>query len=523
MSQLNPEQMPQQMPDLLTKTMPESAPASAADRAADSADTSVAESVATSADESAAAGMTNVLEMPFPPAVAQLIKQLDEAIEQQLQSYAIKHAVLGLSGGLDSMLLLQLLLRWQQRTSDRRLQAVHVHHGLSANADDWASFCQQQCASLAVPLQIKHVHLTELGNVEAQARALRYEVLTEQLAAQSDVAHSALLTAHHADDQLETLLLALKRGSGPAGLSGIASAKPCVGGWLLRPLLMFERQQLETAAAAFSLRWIEDESNVDPRFERNFLRLEVLPLLKQRWEKFAQTASRSMQQLAEVQQVNDQLVAPLLDTMVVENRLSIDSLLQHEASTQSLMLRLWLKRFGLNPSRSRLQRIEQELVRAKADAEPEILLAGFSLRRFDGDLYLLDPQQVAVVSLPSLQQLIPGDIIPLTEGRQLVWQSAPVDLGEGTQCWPLAVTTDQQLQLGFGWLNYRFKPAGYPQSKPFKQWCKLWKVPPWQRGSMPSIIAGQQILLVVDRLAACAVTDAQSWVSVSSGTTQTDR
>jgi tRNA(Ile)-lysidine synthase len=442
-----------------------------------------------------------------------LLCQLEAALSSQLQSYAIQKVVLGLSGGLDSMLLLQLLVRWQARAPARQLQAVHVHHGLSKNADCWAEFCQQQCTSLGVPLLIRHVHIDTAGNIEAQARTLRYQVLTAQL---SEASHSALLTAHHADDQLETLLLALKRGSGPAGLAGIASAKPCTGGWLLRPLLHFEREHLESAANTLQLTWIDDESNQDTRFDRNFLRLEVLPLLKQRWGQFAQTAGRSMQQLAQVQQVNDELLQQQLSQLVVDDQLSIAGLLQQGEQTQSLLLRLWLKKFGLNPSTARLKRIQQELIHAKADAEPQIKLAGCSIRRFAGQLYVLNHEAHTAITAeaPCLQPLRPGKILTLADGRDLVWQTHRADFGDTASYWPLAVGMDEVLQLGFGWLNYRFNPAGYPHSKPLKQWCKLWKVPPWQRGSMPSIVAGQQILLVIDRFAACTAADALSWVSV---------
>ena len=133
--------------------------------------------------------------------VSPLLRELDAAVALQLQSYAIQHVVLGLSGGLDSMLLLQLLVRWQAAGPNRQLQAVHVHHGLSPNADAWAEFCQQQCDKLGVPLQVQHISLATSGNIEAQARALRYQRLTEYLIGSC---HSAVLTAHHADDQLET-------------------------------------------------------------------------------------------------------------------------------------------------------------------------------------------------------------------------------------------------------------------------------------------------------------------------------
>lgn len=446
--------------------------------------------------------------------VSPLLRELDAAIALQLQSYAIQNVVLGLSGGLDSMLLLQLLVRWQAAAPNRQLQAVHVHHGLSPNAGAWAEFCQQQCDKLSVTLQVQHIRLATSGNIEAQARTLRYQVLTEQLAATS---HSALLTAHHADDQLETLLLALKRGSGPAGLAGIAGAKPVSDGWILRPLLNFTREQLLAAATTLQLQWIEDESNLDPRFERNFLRLEVLPLLTQRWGSFASTTSRSMQQLGQVQQLNDQLLQRQLVEISCADRLSLAGLALHDDLTQSMLLRLWLKQFGLNPGSDRLLRIKQELIEAKIDAEPQIMLDGHSLRRFAGDLYLLNPaqQQSAMATVPSMQRLLPGQSVTLADGRTMLWQTQPADFGVDGSYWPLAVATNACLELGFGWFNYRFKPAGYPHSKPLKQWCKLWKVPPWQRGSVPSLIAGQQILLVVDFEAACTETEAQSWLSVS--------
>ena len=454
--------------------------------------------------------MPDLTQVPVSP----LLRELEAAIALQLQSYAIQNVVLGLSGGLDSMLLLQLLVHWQAAAPNRQLQAVHVHHGLSPNADAWAGFCQQQCHSLDVPLQIRHIRIASSTNIEAQARTLRYQVLTESLNATS---HSALLTAHHADDQLETLLLALKRGSGPAGLAGIASAKPEGEGWILRPLLNFSRAQLLAAASALKLTWIEDESNLDPRFERNFLRLEVLPLLTRRWGSFASTTSRSMQQLGQVQQLNDQLLLRQLAEISSTDRLSLQGLAQHDDLTQSMLLRLWLKQFGLNPGSDRLLRLKQELIAAKADAEPQMMLNSHSLRRYAGELYLLNPaqHQAALATAPSLRPLLPGESVTLADGRMMVWQSQPADFGVGGSYWPLAVATDTLLELGFGWLNYRFKPAGYPHSKPLKQWCKLWKVPPWQRGSMPSIIAGQQILLVVDHHAACQRAEARSWLSVS--------
>ena len=449
------------------------------------------------------------------PLPTELLHRLDVAVATSLQSYAIEHVVLGLSGGLDSMLLLQLLTRWRQADPHRRVQAVYVHHGLSEFADQWALFCQAQCAAFAVEFRIGKVQLDARTNIEAQARHARYQLLQNYLT----TAHCALLTAHHADDQLESLLLALKRGAGPAGLSGIAAAKPCGPGWLLRPLLGFERAELEVAALGFSLRWINDDSNQDQRFERNFLRHSVLPLLTARWPKLATTAARSMSQLHQVQQINDSLLQQQLQAISTATELALDPLSQSPLLVQDLLLRLWLRQAGLNPSSARLQTIRSQLIAARTDACPQVNLNGWQLRRFARRLYLLDPAEVAaVVSQPQRQRLIAGQWVPLADGRMLRWQVSRPDMSATSElaCWPLPVSVTADVELGFALLSVAFKPAHQQQHKALKQWCKLWQVPPWQRGSMPLIIAGQQILLVVGRAAAALPEQAQSWIVLAS-------
>ena len=208
------------------------------------------------------------------------------SVRQHIQQLGLNQLVLGLSGGLDSMVLLELCHQLTQ-SSTIKLSAVYIHHGLSANADQWAAFCQQQCLQRNIAFEVQKVQLNSNANIEAQARAARYSAL----AAFVVTPQTALLTAHHADDQLETLLLALKRGAGPAGLSAIAAVQPFAAGWLLRPLLEFSREQLEAFAKEQQLEWIEDESNNDSRFDRNFLRLQVIPLLQQRWPAFRQVSA----------------------------------------------------------------------------------------------------------------------------------------------------------------------------------------------------------------------------------------
>ena len=163
------------------------------------------------------------------------------------------------------------------------MRALHVHHGLSPNADSWASHCLQICQQWQIPCEVLRVQVDgHAKGIEAAAREARYQALFQQLQPGEH-----LLTAQHLDDQCETLLLALKRGSGPAGLAAMPIQRQVGEHLHLRPLLDLSRQQLEAYAAEHRLRWIEDESNAASRHDRNFLRQEILPLLQTRWPHFS--------------------------------------------------------------------------------------------------------------------------------------------------------------------------------------------------------------------------------------------
>jgi tRNA(Ile)-lysidine synthase len=437
------------------------------------------------------------------------------AVTTQLLAIGCNKVVLALSGGLDSMVLLHLLEHWQQQEQGRHLSAVYVHHGLSPNADAWGEFCAARCALLQVPFVMEKVQLGGENNLEAKAREARYKVLSAAIIS-SD---TALCTAHHADDQLETLLLALKRGSGAAGLAGIAAAKPFAKGWLVRPLLDFNRSELEAVAIATAIPFITDESNANPAFDRNFLRLEVLPLLRQRFGAIAKTSSRSMQQLGALQQANDYLLAPLLSDMQHDQQLDLAKLQQHPLPVQQLLLRAFLQQFALNPSTLQLGELFENLIAAKADAQPLICMNDHQLRRFANKLYLLTPQELQkqtqqqqCLTQTKLLQLKADAETTLPDGRVLVWQAEGFAPQTGLCQWPLALPVTAELTVDFAGYSRKFKPACSAVSKPLKQWLQLWKVPPWQRGSVPFIIAGQQIVVVAGYASHCTEQQAQSWL-----------
>jgi tRNA(Ile)-lysidine synthase len=453
---------------------------------------------------------------------AELIGAIEDCIAALPVAVQPQQLVLGLSGGLDSMVLLQLLSQWQQQQPGRQLQAVYVHHGLSPHADAWALFCAEQCQLRQVPFQTIHVTVAGSDNLEQKARTARYQALSAFI----NSPQRALCTAHHADDQVETILLALKRGSGLAGMAGIARDKPFATGWLLRPLLSFSRAQLTEFAKARQLRWIEDESNQDLRFDRNYLRQQVVPLLTSRWPAFASTAGRSVAQLAQSQQAQSMLLQPLLAKIDSGRQLDLTALLQQPALLQPLLLRQWLAAFELNPTADRLTKIQQQLILARLDACPEIQLAGWALRRYQQKLYLLDPTELQQLAQSSQAQAIRlGQWFTLADGRTACWQQEPMAWGDLACYLPLAVKPAAELQLEYGLLSLRFKPAGAKQSKALKDWCKHWQLPPWQRpalllfcsaGQLQAVVAPQQQAATSGwHYSQAGAADAQSWLSIA--------
>ena len=407
--------------------------------------------------------------------------------------------VLALSGGLDSMVLLQLLAQ-AQKLQPFRLQAVYIHHGISQHADSWGAFCAHACQALAVPFEQKKVQIDGSDNLEHKARVARYQALAHFISTDKHI----LLTAHHGDDQLETLLLALKRGAGAAGLRGIAQRRPFGAGLLCRPLLAFSRSELAQYAAAQQLQWVDDDSNSDSRFERNFIRQQLTPVLTQRWPHFRQSAARSMAHLAALQQLADHYTAQALSHCLNGQGLDLNRLAGYLPVQQDLVLRQWLAKAALNPETQWLNTLKQQVIAAREDATPVLVLGGYQLRRFAGTLYLLKPEHVA---LPQAGAEFTGSgslTLPAACGT-LLFSETEMPAG-------LALPA-RSGQLVFGRLSLRFKPAGAANSKPLKQWFKLWQVPPWQRQRIPLVLVAGELVAVAGYASNTAPEQAKLWLS----------
>ncbi|MCD5988120.1 tRNA lysidine(34) synthetase TilS [Pseudomonas sp. CDFA 553] len=215
----------------------------------------------------------------------------------------------GFSGGLDSTVLLHLLVELAKRENLPPLNAIHVHHGLQAVADAWPLHCQQVCDALGVPLRVISVQVKPGASIEQAARDARYAAFSDLLAEDE-----VLLTGQHQDDQAETLLFRLLRGAGVRGLAGMPVSRTLGQGHLLRPLLSFSREELEAYASKHRLLWVEDPSNEDSHYSRNYLRSQVLPVVKSRWPQATASMARTAAHLDEAQQLLEELAQADLES-----------------------------------------------------------------------------------------------------------------------------------------------------------------------------------------------------------------
>ncbi|UPQ88568.1 tRNA lysidine(34) synthetase TilS [Vibrio sinaloensis] len=406
-------------------------------------------------------------------------------IEQHLTTEG--RLVLGLSGGMDSRVLLELMVNFA-RSREVDCIAVHVHHGLSANADLWAQRCRDWCQSLNVPLMIEHVQVEQDGqSLEERARQLRYAILRPYIHN-----NDLLLTGHHADDQLETLLLALKRGSGPKGLSSMALAMPFGHGQLVRPLLSVTRDDIEQYAQQQNLEWNEDESNQDPRFDRNFLRHHIVPQLAKRWPHIQQASLRTAQLCYEQESLLDELLAePFAQALSSDLSLDIETLIKVSEKVRMRLLRMWLEHLSVRmPSREQLKLIWQQVALAQADANPQLQLEQAQVRRFQGRLYLVRQWQ----SLQTWQQSLTLDSpLLLPDGLGTI-HLRPMASGQLS----LAALSQAELRVTFEPQGLSAHPAERVHSRKLKKLFQEYGIPSWLRRRTPIILCGEQVVAVGD-------------------------
>lgn len=400
--------------------------------------------------------------------------------------------LVALSGGLDSTVLLhacrQLVVR-----DGRELAAVHVDHGLQAASADWARHCQDLCAGWGLSCTRLQVDASAAAgeSPEAAAREARMAALAAWLPP-----GSALLLGHHQEDQAETLLLRLLRGAGPEGLAAMAQARPCGPGRLLRPLLGLPRQRLREYAEAWGLTWIEDPSNADTRFDRNFLRQRIWPQLCGRWPGLGLTLARAAELQADaaalVQARGEGLLHAVLDPQR-PGRLPLTALAGLALADVRRLLRAWLRHLGLPvPGQRLLDRVVPELLGAAPDRNPCLAWPGGELRRHAGGLHAQPP-------LPPRPPM-PAGGFPWPQPQQ-PWNLIGVGRLRLEPAAAGVVGLDPALLSGRWTLRWRqggerLRPAGSAHHAKVKHLLQQAAVPPWLRERWPLVYVDDVLVAV---------------------------
>jgi tRNA(Ile)-lysidine synthase len=393
--------------------------------------------------------------------------------------------LIGFSGGLDSSALLHRLV-----VNGRfAVRAIHVHHGLHPDADHWARHCQLFCQRLGMDLAVVHVHVDQAAGdgLEAAARQARYAAFAAALADTE-----CLVTAHHQDDQAETVLLRLLRGSGPSGLSAMRPLRVFARGWHWRPLLGVSRAVLLDYARECGLDWIDDSSNAEPRHDRNFLRREIMPALGRRWPHANAALARSAQLIAEQEVLLEEHTGKQLARVqgVDPHTLSVEGLLQMSAAWRARIVRRWVETLSLPPlPAAGVESLEGQLLTARPDAQCEFRWHGAVVRRWRDLLYA----EILVAALPA-------DWCETWDG------AAPLPLPTGARLSLLRAefTNESMSWSAYAPFSVRARAGGERIVLPRRAHSHAVKialqdagVPPWQRQRLPLVFAADGDLLAV--------------------------
>jgi len=451
--------------------------------------------------------------------------ELTERLAARLAPLLPAHSsiLIGLSGGVDSVVLLHLLQQLAPRFS-WRLSALHVHHGISPNAEAWADFCTGLCAQHDIPLHIERVDITPLRKhgIEAAARKLRHAAFARQ-------ACDFVALAHHADDQAETLLLQLLRGSGVRGVSAMpllawragyngaafavrpelvegcttaksklastgsarTESKNVCAGPIVRPLLHCSRQEILDYAAAYDLRWIEDESNADDSYPRNFLRHRLLPLLGLKFPAYRDTLTRSAQHFAETSKLLDDLAQQDAAQAIHADTLAVAALQALSLPRAKNLLRYFLHSIGAPmPQAVQLDNMLHQLCNARADASVCIAYSDWQVRRYQG----------RVCVLRALGKFDRSFILPWQGEAELDWPALNTCLA--FRCTQYEGISLAKLQRAPVTLRLRqggemLRPHQNAATRTLKNLLQEHRVPPWQRDRLPLLYCGDELVCAV--------------------------
>ena len=413
--------------------------------------------------------------------------KLDQSLLDEIsQLVANKTVWLAYSGGVDSHVLLHLLAKSDQIET---IHAIHIDHGLQQDSAKWTQHCQETALALNCQFHSVQVEVKDIATLgmEAAARTARYQAFKDTLAT-DDV----FLTAQHQQDQAETLLLQLLRGAGPKGLSAMATRSHQADLEIIRPLLAISKQAILTYAEQHQLKWIDDPSNSDTQWNRNYIRHTLWPDLIKRWPSAAKTISRSAEHCAEADELMTDLAQQDCLNLSIDcasNTLNITDLLTLSTARQRNLLKHYLEKSARpSPSTAILHCIIDELCLAQQDAQPVVTWADIEVRRYQNILYFM----TALTPHDNSQVIAFNDLnnIELMANKTLQWQQTS---GQGIS----EAMIKSGLTLRFRQGGETVKLQGQEHHKTLKHLFQQWQIPPWQRDHIPLIYKDNQLISVM--------------------------
>ncbi|MGC1181692.1 tRNA lysidine(34) synthetase TilS [Legionella sp.] len=440
---------------------------------------------------------------------------IDQLLNSNWLSYLtrFRKLIVGFSGGLDSTVLLHALAANPELVT--KLVAVHINHGMSPHAFSWQQHCNQWCQNIGIEFISEVVQFDRSANVEEHARLARYAVFSSILAPED-----CLILGHHQDDQAETVLLQLFRG---AGIDGLAAMPPlrCFGlGMLARPFLVHTHSQLKQYAMLHRLTWIEDESNLNTHYSRNYLRQQIMPLLMEKWPGLVgnlartalhcQEAKNNLSTLATYDITSSLIENSNKHTELTTNSLSIEPLLNLNLERISNILRVWLRNNRVSlPTTTTFHRLIHELIFATTDAIPEVSWSDILVRRYQKYLYL---DRKHLIHLPACSEwsMFPSPLTIETNGSERRgWKQSSSTHNYGLQTLEKAKINLFATEATHGLvippgakIVVRFRKGGetffwHGQNKQLKKLLQEWGIPPWLRKRIPLLYIEDQLVVIV--------------------------
>ena len=407
-----------------------------------------------------------------------IIKQ----VKFKIAAHEIKLPIwVAFSGGVDSHVLLHILSKILPRD---KITAIHINHGISKNAKDWEDHCQNITKNLGIKFISKHINITrETPNLESVLRNKRFNHFCEIIPKDG-----TLCLGHHGNDQIETVLMRLIKGCGPHGLIGIKEYNNFNHINLFRPLLDIPKDIIREYASKQGLSWINDNSNNDNKFDRNFIRNDIVPVLEKRWPSLLDTVTRTRSHFLEQELFLKKQFQPLINEAIKIDKLNFTLLNKHDKFVQKYIIRTWINNVtGHPPTEQQLLSIQNYVISAKPDRTPKIQLKNKVLTRYGTNLYIRD----------KLENIYPS-------GTEIIWPSSSNSIKIEKYNFSIIKkyptkfdkSQDKEIIVKFREGGERFDPTNRQGSHPVKKLMQEWKIPPWERNKIPLLYYKENLIAI---------------------------